>query len=263
MLVLLSIVAFGASLLTFFAGFGLGTMLLPAFALFFPLPQAVALTAVVHLLNNLFKLGLTGKNADFGTVARFGIPSVLGALVGAYTLGLLGGTGELYTYHLGSKICSITLLKLVMAMLMMFFALMELIPKLKNLRFDQKYFPFGGLLSGFFGGLSGHQGALRSAFLVRGSLEGRVFISTGIVIACMTDLARLPVYFAKIGTDNMVQHWSAWGSATISALVASSAAFAGAWLGNKWLEKTTLPTLQQVVALLLFTFSFLLAIGIL
>ena len=35
------IVAFMASGLTFFSGFGLGTLLLPAFALFFPLEQAI------------------------------------------------------------------------------------------------------------------------------------------------------------------------------------------------------------------------------
>jgi hypothetical protein len=57
-------VALLASGLTFFSGFGLGTLLLPAFALFFPVEQAVALTAVVHFLNGLFKLGLVGRHAD-------------------------------------------------------------------------------------------------------------------------------------------------------------------------------------------------------
>jgi hypothetical protein len=34
--------------LTLFSGFGLGTILMPAFALFFPLTVAIAATAVVH-----------------------------------------------------------------------------------------------------------------------------------------------------------------------------------------------------------------------
>ena len=54
-------VALLASGLTFFSGFGLGTLLLPAFALFFPIEQAVAMTAVVHFLNGLFKLGLAAR----------------------------------------------------------------------------------------------------------------------------------------------------------------------------------------------------------
>ena len=41
----------------------------------------------------------------------------------------------------------------------------------------------GGLLSGFLGGLSGHQGALRSAFLIKCGLSKEVFIASGVVIA--------------------------------------------------------------------------------
>ena len=54
--VIISIVALLVSGLTFFSGFGLGTLLMPAFALFFPIEVAVAATAIVHLANNIFKL---------------------------------------------------------------------------------------------------------------------------------------------------------------------------------------------------------------
>lgn len=63
--VVIPIVALLASLLTFFSGFGLGTILLPAFAIFFPVNIAVALTAIVHLLNTIFKFGLVGRNTAF------------------------------------------------------------------------------------------------------------------------------------------------------------------------------------------------------
>ncbi|OFZ11088.1 MAG: hypothetical protein A2Z20_04150 [Bdellovibrionales bacterium RBG_16_40_8] len=59
--VVIALVAFAASLLTFFSGFGLGTILLPVFAIWFPIDVSVALTAVVHFLNNIFKLMLVGK----------------------------------------------------------------------------------------------------------------------------------------------------------------------------------------------------------
>ena len=45
------------------------------FALCFPVPLAVAATAVVHVANNLFKFGLMAKQADWQVVARFGIPA--------------------------------------------------------------------------------------------------------------------------------------------------------------------------------------------
>jgi uncharacterized membrane protein YfcA len=62
--IIICVSAFLASALTLFSGFGLGTLLLPVFSLFFPIQTAVALTAVVHLLNNLFKLALLGKHAE-------------------------------------------------------------------------------------------------------------------------------------------------------------------------------------------------------
>ena len=59
--IVVPVVALFASGLTLFSGFGLGTLLLPAFVLFFPADVAIALTALVHFLNNLFKLYLMGR----------------------------------------------------------------------------------------------------------------------------------------------------------------------------------------------------------
>ena len=62
--------AFVASGLTLFSGFGLGTILMPVFAIFFPLESAITLTAIVHFLNNIFKLSLLGKYADKNIVLK-------------------------------------------------------------------------------------------------------------------------------------------------------------------------------------------------
>jgi hypothetical protein len=56
--VIIPAVALLASLLTFFSGFGLGTILLPAFAIFFPINIAVALTAIVHLKKQVGRMKL-------------------------------------------------------------------------------------------------------------------------------------------------------------------------------------------------------------
>ena len=58
--IIVALVALFASGLTLFSGFGLGTVLMPVFAVLFPLPVAIAATAVVHLANNVFKLLLVG-----------------------------------------------------------------------------------------------------------------------------------------------------------------------------------------------------------
>ena len=62
--IVVSVTALIASALSLFSGFGLGTLLMPVFAIFFPLQIAIASTAIVHLANNLFKVGLLAKKAD-------------------------------------------------------------------------------------------------------------------------------------------------------------------------------------------------------
>lgn len=71
-LALIGIVALLTAGVTLFSGFGLGTILMPVFALFFPVPVplAIAATAVVHLANNVFKFGLMAKQADWPVAAR-------------------------------------------------------------------------------------------------------------------------------------------------------------------------------------------------
>jgi len=60
--------------------------------------------------------------------------------------------------------------------------LLEMSPRFQQWSLDKKYLPLGGLLSGFFGGLSGHQGALRSAFLIKSGLSKESFINNDLDI---------------------------------------------------------------------------------
>jgi uncharacterized protein len=84
--VILSLTALVVSFLSLFSGFGLGTLLMPVFALFFPLPVAIASTAVVHLAANIFKALLVGRWAKWGVVLKFGVPAALCSALGAFFL---------------------------------------------------------------------------------------------------------------------------------------------------------------------------------
>ena len=242
------IVALLASGLTFFSGFGLGTLLLPAFALFMPVEQAIAMTAVVHLLNGLFKLALLRRHVDRRVLLRFGVPALLAALLGAWLLSALGTLPALHAYSAFGQRFEILPLKLVIGVLLLLFAMIELVPKLRDLEFDARWQPLGGALSGFFGGLAGMQGALRSAFLARSGLDKQAFVATGAAIACVIDLARLAVY-----AGTLLAVFGALDHGLLACAVL--AAFAGAWGGNRLLHKTTLRGLQRVVAAMLFVFA--------
>lgn len=253
--VIISLVALIASGLTLFSGFGLGTILLPAFALFFPVEVAVALTAVVHFLNNLFKVALLGKYADKGIVLRFGLPALLAAFLGARALLMFSGQPPLYSYEIGGKTFYVELVKLVISVVIILFAVLELMPRFRKRTFDKKYLPFGGLLSGFFGGLSGHQGALRSMFLIKAGLTKEAYIATGIFIAVLIDIARMIVYFTAFSALK--------GAADYSLLaVVTLFAFAGAYMGNKLVKKITIEMLHVLVAAMLLVIAVLLGMGI-
>lgn len=216
--------ALAASGLTFVTGFGLGTLLMPVFALFFPVEKAVALTALVHFANNAAKLGMMGKHADSDVVLRFGLPAVVSALLGAWLLLRLGPDA-----------------KPVIGAVMMLFAVAELL--LKGRSFDRKWLPLGGVLSGFFGGLSGHQGALRSAFLIRLGLSKEAFIGSGVAIACLVDATRLTIYGKTL--ERAGEHAGLLAAAGLSA-------FGGALLGRKLLHKIEIAAVERAVCALLF-----------
>ena len=251
------LVAFGASLLTFFAGFGLGTLMLPVFALFFSVETAVAMTAIVHLLNNLFKLGLMGKHIDKEVLKKFGLLAIIGAILGSWLLTELAGLKmTLYSYTLFSKTFSVTPIYLTIGLLMLGFAVFEFFSIAKKWILPSKALYIGGLFSGFFGGLSGHQGALRSAFLVKAALKKEAFIATGVAVSCLVDVIRLTFYSNKFATEKWLQNWPMLATAVI-------AAFTGAYVGKKLLTKTKVDRLYQFVAFMLMLFGILLAAGIL
>lgn len=247
-------VAFLTSILTFFSGFGLGTILTPVFALFFPIDLAIGLTGVVHFFNNVFKLFLVGRNANKAVLIRFGIPAVLAAFLGSWLLLNISDLKPLFVYELAGRVFEVYPVKFIISIILIIFASFDLIPFFRDLQFGKEKLPLGGVLSGFFGGLSGNQGALRSAFLIKAGLSKEVFIGTAVVCSTFVDFTRIGVYatrFSKAGlVDNLPLVLCATGSAII-----------GAILGKRLLKKVTLKFLHITVAIMLIIISIALGAG--
>ena len=246
--IVISITALFVSSLTLFSGFGLGTVLMPAFALFFPIPVAIAATAVVHLANNVFKIFLVGRNADRGVVLRFAITAALAAILGAWLLGWMSWMPAVTSYQIGERTYELTLVKLVIGILIIVFALFDLVPGLQKLAFERKYLPLGGILSGFFGGLSGNQGAMRSAFLLKSGLDTKSFVGTNAVSAFIVDIVRLIVYSATFYTASFTQ---ISGDIWVLVLLAIFFAFIGSFVGSRLVKKVSLRTVQIIVGVML------------
>lgn len=250
------VVPFFASVLTFFSGFGLSTLLVPTCALLFPLDVAIAVAAVVHLLNNLLKFFLMRSTVDFSVALKFGIPAMGGALLGALALSVLAHGDVLWTYAVGTSTREVRSINVVIGLIMISFAVLELIPQFAQWRISRRYMVFGGLASGFFGGLSGHQGAFRSAFLLNLGFDKEHFIATGVVIACGVDIVRLVIYGVGMPFLFTGEEWVFLSITMASALI-------GSLVGWIWLPKFSFQWIRRLVGVALLILGVLIAFGML
>ena len=85
----------------------------------------------------------------------------------------------------------------------------------------------GGFGSGFLGGLSGHQGALRAMFLTRRIPDKMAYAATASILALCVDLSRIPVYLI-FRPDELLAHIQITLVLVISAII-------GVRVGKRWL----------------------------
>jgi len=254
-IIIIGLVAFFASILTFFSGFGLGTILTPVMMVFFPVDIAVAFTGIVHFSNNIFKLFIVGNKVDKKVLLYFGIPAIIAAFVGSYLLIIMDTNYIMYSFRFFGNVNSVSYVKFLISLLLIVFSLMDLIPFLKKLEFEEKSLPIGGILSGFFGGLSGNQGALRSSFLIKLNLEKEVFIATTVFISFFVDLTRLSVYYSDLSKTNLEDYYAL-------GIVGLSSAILGAFIGNKLLKKITLDYVRLIVSSMILILACGLLLGL-
>jgi uncharacterized membrane protein YfcA len=228
---------------------------MPDFAIFFPVDIAIALTGVVHFANNIFKMALIGKKADKAILIRFGIPAILAAFLGAWVLVRISVLPAIFQYSMWGRDFEITPVKLLIAVLLMSFAILELLPAFQKVQFKRNYMIAGGALSGFFGGLAGIQGALRSAFLIKSGLSKEAYIATGVIIASLVDITRLSVYATRFRSSGLSEN-------TVLIISAILAAIGGAAIGNLLLKKVTYGSIRVLVAVMLFLVSLAMGTGI-
>ncbi|MBA2369914.1 MAG: sulfite exporter TauE/SafE family protein [Candidatus Protochlamydia sp.] len=257
--IVICITALFISIITLFSGFGLGTVLMPVFAIFFPLPVAIASTAVVHLANNLFKVLLVGQLAKWSVVLKFGIPAALASALGAYSLGVISMWEPIANYQIQGHGFKVTVIGLFIGLIIILSSLFELVPKLKKLSFSPKFIPLGGVLSGFFGGISGNQGVLRSAFLIKIGLNKEEFIGTSVISSVLVDIVRLVVYGWTFSSKKFIESISAEVFGLL--IAASITTFLGSYFGSILIHKVTFNTVQIIVGVMLLMLGTAILIG--
>ena len=237
---IIPLVAFLASILTFFSGFGLGTLLMAAMIWYYPPELAIALTGFVHFVNSALKSALN-RSVNWKVVLVFGLPSLLAAVIGSVFLTMLSNN-SLVLFDLTETELTrpVSLLTFIIGFFMMSFSILELTLKGKS---SSLPLWLGGVLSGFMGGLSGHQGALRSVFLMNRVGDVSSFVSTAAFIGLITDLSRNSIYLLSLN----------WDAVDLTQLVFTViAAAAGVLIGTRLLKKISFGFIQAMVSICLF-----------
>jgi len=242
-----------ASAFTFLTGFGLGTILLPVFLLAMGPALAVAAVAPVHLFHNLGKFTLLRAHVDRRILVQFGAPALVAAALGAWGLARLTDLPELGIWSLFGKTFSLCPLKLVIGLSLAVFSGWELLGGGGGVRRVPLW--VGGFASGLLGGLTGHQGAIRSAFFLGKNLPKETFIATGAAVACAVDITRIAVYLQLLQLLGGAIPWPVVGAGMAGAVV-------GLMIGRMSLHRISGEGFRRLVGVGLLVFGMLLAGGV-
>ena len=164
-------------------GFGIGSMMTPLLALRFGTTTAVALVTLPHAAATAVRCWRLRAHVDRRVLVRFGLLSAAGALAGALIYTQLGpGT-----------------LTRVLGGLLVLTAVAQLTGWASRWQPHGPLVALFGLVSGFFGGIAGNQGGLRSAALIAFGLPKLRFVATATATGLVVDAARTPVYLWHSG----------------------------------------------------------------
>ena len=208
------------------AGFGIGSILTPLFALRHDMTIAVAAVSVPHFAATALRLWMMRRHVDANVVKTFGVMSAAGGLIGALLQNTVGGRG----------------LTVVFAGLLLFAGSTGLLGVAERMRFGRRTGWLAGVVSGLFGGLVGNQGGIRSAALLGFHLPPPAFVASATGVALMVDAARMPVYIA-MERGRLLEM-------APSIAVATAAALAGTLAGERVLRRIPPPVFRKLVSAL-------------
>ncbi len=226
--IILAFVAGFAGAVATIAGFGIGSLITPLLALKTGTGIAVAGVSLAHFAGTLLRFFFWRKHINKKVLLSFGLTSAAGGLIGALLHNVL--------YN--------TILTIIFGCLLVFAGIMGLTGLSERIRFSGIFAWIAGGLSGFFGGLVGNQGGIRSASLLGFNLKQKEYVATATGIALMVDVVRVPVYLTVQG-NQIASIWQFVLIATVGVLV-------GTLIGGRILNKIPEKIFKKVVSAIIF-----------
>ncbi len=191
---------------------------------------SVVIVSIPHLAGTAARFYGLRKQVDRRVFLNFGILSAVGGLGGA-----------LLNAHAESPALAI-----VFGCLLVFAGLSGLTGLVARMRFGRPAAWIAVGLSGFFGGLVGNQGGIRSAALLGFDIRKEALVATA--TALIVDGTRMPVYLA-VETRGIVEAWPLLIPAILGVL-------AGTFWGVRVLRRIEERTFRQLL------YTLILALGI-
>jgi uncharacterized membrane protein YfcA len=216
-----------AGLVAGVAGFGIGSFITPVLAFTAGTGIAVAAVSIIHFFGTLLRFVLWRMEVNWKVLISFGLMSAAGGLVGALLHNILFNQ----------------ILTIIFGCLLVFSGASILSGLSDKLHFKGVFAWIAGGISGFFGGLVGNQGGIRSAAMFGFKLDRKAFIATATGIALLVDIVRMPVYLAT-QLKELLAIWPL-------ILIGSVGVLAGTLIGGSLLEKIPEKRFKQVVAILI------------
>lgn len=205
------------------SGFGIGSLLTPLLAARFGTKLAVAVVSVPHLAATAARFWGLRCHLDRKVFLNFGILSAAGGL-----------TGALLHARANSPALAI-----VFGCLLLFAGISGLSGWLARMHFGRRTAWTAGALSGFFGGLVGNQGGIRSAALQGFDVRKETLVATATAIALLVDGARMPVYFT-VESRGVLKAWPLLA-------VAISGVLLGTFWGVRLLRRIPEPAFRKLL----------------
>ncbi|MBI2627037.1 MAG: sulfite exporter TauE/SafE family protein [Parcubacteria group bacterium] len=248
------------TLLTFIAatigtitGFGTSTLMIPVLVIFFPPVEAIFLVAIIHWFGNVWKVALFRKGFDFRLIALFGLIGLATSYFGAYIS--LGANEQILLRILGAFLAGYALFLIFLGKFSAEGGPASLGPPSGGASPSAGRAGWkvpagnmtalsGGALSGFFAGMFGIGGAIRSMFLLAFDLPKAVYIATAGAIGLLVDSTRIIAYFTG-GATLPKELW-------YGLLLFIPISFAGAQIAKKIVDKIPQNKFRIVVAVFLF-----------
>ncbi|OGP64420.1 MAG: hypothetical protein A3K22_04360 [Deltaproteobacteria bacterium RBG_16_42_7] len=227
-ILLISLLTFVAATIGTITGFGTSTIMIPVLAIFFQPVEAIFLVAIIHWFGDIWKIALFRKGFNLRLIALFGVIGLITSYLGAFIS--LGANEEILLRFLGAFLAG--------------YALFLICQSKFKIPAGNIAALSGGALSGFFAGMFGIGGAIRSMFLSAFDLPKAVYIATAGAIGLLVDSTRIITYFT--GGENLPKEL--W----YGLLLFVPISFLGAQIAKKLVNKIPQDRFRIVVAVFLF-----------